>query len=221
MQEAVKFPRSPRTHNPRDAQAEPEKKETREAEKPDLKVTLERPESIEALRAVTQTKAAEPAANVTVPPVPMSGVEIAASLNPAPTTEAKKEVPVVGDGKAKASDIAAKEQSSSARTAPRSGRHGEAEEFYWPPPIDPSEKTATFEAAKTPMLAIVTVASVLVALWSFASLQDARGQLAAANQDKASAEHSLAVVKGQLATTEKAVADVKAAIAKLPDTPGK
>ena len=73
-----------------------------------------------------------------------------------------------------------------------------------PPPVRPS--------LKTPLLAVVAVASLVVAGWNYSTLQETRGKLTAMSDQKASVDRAFAEAQSRLAAAEKAVADVKAAL---------
>lgn len=79
-----------------------------------------------------------------------------------------------------------------------------------------TEPPTTYELIKTPMLAIAAAVSLVVAGWSYSSLEQTRADLNAMTEAKASVDKALADAKSRLTNAEKAVAAVKAALTSVP-----
>ncbi|MGQ0673246.1 MAG: hypothetical protein ACT4N2_10270 [Hyphomicrobium sp.] len=85
----------------------------------------------------------------------------------------------------------------------------------------PYERTTSAAPAptgllSTPLLAGAAALSVLVAGWSYTSLESTRAELNAMTQAKVTAERALADAQARLTNAEKAVAAVKAALTSVP-----
>lgn len=79
-----------------------------------------------------------------------------------------------------------------------------------------SDSPSLFESLKMPLMAIIAAASLLVGWWGYSSSADVRAQLEKVTTAKASVDRTLAETLGKLAATEKAIADVKAALTTAP-----
>ncbi|MBS0251137.1 MAG: hypothetical protein JSR78_08740, partial [Proteobacteria bacterium] len=85
--------------------------------------------------------------------------------------------------------------------------------------VSDAQSTSTYEPinsayfAGTFIMIVATIASLLIAAWSYAALQDVRGQLTTATSAKASAEQALAASQSRLTTAEKSLADSQSRLA--------
>lgn len=195
MQEAVKFPRSPRTSEPREL---PQDASRDAKENQALKITLDRPESIEAIKSAKPAPSKSDDESV---PRPMAAQEVGA-------------IPT-GDGAG--SHLRRRDDALSDNTADIARNESElADEAA---DVSTAQSTSTYEPinsayfAGTFIMIVATIASLLVAAWSYAALQDVRGQLTSATSAKASAEQALAESQSRLTTAEKSLTDSQSRLA--------
>lgn len=206
MQDAGRLqPQKPNTAADKPADTAAVKAARDAAEKPGLKVTFERPETRDALKAAEKTadkasaKAADtPARDASSPPEPAPPRSY--SSEPAPMTDGKSA------GALTLLDTPEENKDTGARAS--------------------SDTPTTAQLLRAPLLAIVAVFSLLAAGWSYTKLNETRMQLetatqalstaaadkAAATEAKTVAEKALADAQSRLAKVEKAVADIKAAL---------
>jgi hypothetical protein len=200
MQDAVKFPRSSRTSDLKTSPNDAPSPEVRARENPEIKISLERPESIEALKS---TRAARGSSSDDIVVRPLAARELGA----VPTDEAETNVaPLTTRAPGSQSDDASIHDAlADALQQPDEGTHAEPTSTS----IVTREPFKAMELLTSFGLILVTGASLLFAGWSYASMQDLRGQLAMAAGEKTSSVQALAQSQSRLAVTEKALAEAQ------------
>lgn len=186
MQEAVKFPRATRASEAKKDATSPEGREGQA-----LKITLERPESIEALKSAKPDTHINDEGSV---PWPMAAKDFRADLQ----NTLKTDVEDRDTADAKPIQNTLPEERSEVSTAQ-------------PTPVYEPFDTTYF--ARTFIMIVATIGSILVAAYCYASLRDLRGQLATESGAKASAEMALAESKSRLAATEKQLSESQSRLA--------
>jgi hypothetical protein len=200
MQEAAKFPRSSRTSDSRELPKDALNQEPRERETPEIKITLERPESIELLKSTRP--AAQRTSDDDPVPRPLAAREIGATPSPdvAPATaeafNTREGIPSSVDVSISDARAGVVERPDEAPLVTSSSDSTSVKEPF---------KTADF--LRTFVLIVATIGSLLVAGWSYSLMLDMRGQLALATGAKESADKALAESQSRLAATEKVLAE--------------
>lgn len=198
MQETYKFPRPPTKRNAEVSPNDAEMKGPREvAEPPELKVTFEREESLEALASRNAQKVEADA------PTAREPSEIASeSLGSSSGPEISQNPDEIKERDISTADEAVIEANE--------------------PAVSSSDLITTFDSPRprdmltTPLLAIGFAVALLAAGWSYTSLEATRAELASITQSKASVDRQLGDAQARLSAAEKAVADVKAALNSTP-----
>lgn len=225
MQEPLKFPRQPKPHNSRDIPREQfSDKDDNDAKDGELKVTLERPESLKA-RDVTESSEVSEQVASDVASKEASEVETTTAAEADRPAETSRTETVDAAELAEALDARDAREISETTDEPSAKNEASGAEesrdssySYYSSRLDTDPPTAT-QHLKTPLLVLVAVASLIAAGWNYTRLEEARAQLATSAQSKASVDQSLADAQGRLAAAEKAMADVKAALAAVPAGP--
>lgn len=206
MQEASKFPRSPKKNNLLDISHDnAHAKDARDtADQPELKVTFERPAPPEAAGSLERQALREAwNARDTQPSSEFSSSSAVTHAEPEkPDTRETPDALEMSDTvKTQASSLVSLEPPDTDDTP-------HSQQF--------PETPTTLQLLKMPLLAIAAASAVVMAGWSYATLEETRAQLASVTQAKASVDNALADAQGKLAAAEKAVANVKAALTMAP-----